>query len=91
MGVYNIIVLNGPKFKLRRTGGGDGFTLKLLYAIPGEKMGRTGLHTCILQVFNGLHLMKLKGQTAPKSVSITINFTWLFYFQVFFTNELRMK
>lgn len=75
MRVYNIIVLNGPKFKQRRTGGRDGFTLKLLYAIPGEKMGRTGLHTCILQPFNGLHLIKLKGQTAPKSVSITISFT----------------
>lgn len=46
---------------------------KLLYAIPGEKVGRTVLHTCLLQLFNGPKLMNLKDQTAPKCISHRAN------------------
>lgn len=88
----NIILVFSPalhKFKQRSIAGRARLSPKLLYAIPGEKMGRTGLHTCILQLFNGLNLMDLKGQTAPKMLlSHRANQSHLIVLNQLFADEL---
>lgn len=58
------------KWKQTSTADGARWSLRLLHAVPAEKMGRVGLHTCVLLLFNGHNLMNMIkfSPTAPNSV-----------------------
>lgn len=66
------LILGSALHKWKQTSTADGarWSLRLLHAAPAEKMGRVGLHTCILLLFNGhnlMHMIKFS-PTAPNSV-----------------------